>query len=70
MGLPLPSSDTLLNPLGPINGTQVMQVSQLTISIPRERKIERYGSPDSILTHKAYQLNPSDDTQVTTKLQL
>ena len=70
MGLSLPSSNTPLNPPGPVSGAQATQISQLTISIPRKRKIERYSSSNSISTHKAHRLIPSDDTQMATKPQI
>ena len=70
MGLSLPSSNTPLDPPGLVSGAQAAQISQPTISIPRKRKIERYSSSDSISTHKAHRLIPSDDTQMATKPQL
>ena len=70
MGLPLPCSDTPFDSPGPVNVTQATQVSQPTFSIPKKRKIKDYSSPDSIPTHKAYRLIPSNGTQVATEPQL
>lgn len=66
-GLSLPSNNTPLGPLSPINGTQAALISQPTISVPGERKIKSYGSSDPIPTHKAHRLISSNDTQVTTE---
>lgn len=65
--LSLPSNNTLLDLLGPVSGAQAAQISQLTISVPRKRKDERYSSSDSIFTHKAHRLILSEDTQMATE---
>ena len=70
MGPPLPSNDTLLDTPSPVSGTQAAQVPQPTLSIPRKRKIKNYSSPNSIPTHKAYRLIPSNNIQVATEPQL
>ena len=67
MDLPLPSSDAPLDSPGLVSGTQAAQVSQPAIGIPKKRKIKDYKSSDSIPSHKAHRLIPSNDTQVTTE---
>ena len=70
MGLSLPSSDTPLNPPGPVSGTQAAQISQPALSIPGKGKIERHSILDPIPIHKAHQLISSDNAQVTIEPQL
>ena len=66
----MPSSNTPLDSLGLVSGTQAAQVSQPTLCIPRKRKIESYSSPDSIPTHKTHSLIFGNDTQVAAEPQL
>ena len=65
-----PSSDSPLDPLGLVIGTQSKQIPQPTIGVPSKRKIKGNSDLNSILPQEPNRLCPRYHTQMTTKPQL